>query len=114
MMTYIEREGFLLPNLVTKEETMIRGKYAMMRLEYLKSQKKGMYQAMLMKGTLINHLNEIEETSQKRVELIMEQMKVKLQVTEELKLKNQMKWTGMMNSIKNQAEEIIMRELIYV
>ena len=113
-MTYIEKEGFILPNLVTKEEQVSTGKYAMMRLEYLKKHKKGMYQVMLMKGTLASHLNEIEEISQKRVELIIKQMKLDLQLTEEMKANNQMKWVGLMNNIKNQAEEIVKKELIYI
>ncbi|MBR1936731.1 MAG: TnpV protein [Bacilli bacterium] len=113
-MTYTQVGNYLLPNLVTIEEEQFKmGKYGTMRLQYLKENKKGTYEAMLMKGTLQTHLKEIETSAQTRVSTIMDEMKKKLNITEELKSVNQMKWLGMMNNIKNQAEEIMMRELIF-
>ena len=45
--------------------------------------------------------------------LIIDQLKVSEGVTEELKAANQMSWVGAMNRIRNRAEEIILREMIY-
>ena len=114
MITYKQVGNYILPNLVTREDNDYKmGKYGMMRLQFLKENKKGTYQAMIMKGTLQEHLKEIETSAQTRVSMIMDEMKMKLNITEEMKLADQMKWLGMMNNIKNQAEEIVMSELIY-
>ena len=103
-----------LPNLMVREkEENNLGKYSMMRLQYLKENKKMDYQMMLMKDTLTEHLEEIEKTSQERLQSIMNQMMIELNINEELKATNQMEWVGLMNNIKNLAEETILRELIY-
>ncbi|MBP3456713.1 MAG: TnpV protein [Bacilli bacterium] len=113
-MTYKKIGNYILPNLVAPEEGKAKiGKYGIMRLQYLKENKMGTYEAMKMKGTLTSHLNEIEETSQKRIEVIMKDLLKQENITEELKATDQMKWIGLMNNIKNQAEEIVVRELIY-
>ena len=113
-ITYTTVGDYQLPNLQVKEvKTNNLGKYSMMRLQYLKEHKKPLYQKMLMKGTLTTHLEEIEMTSQERLEMIINQMKVQLNITEEMKTQDQMKWVGLMNNIKSQAEETIMNELIY-
>lgn len=69
---------------------------------------------MLVNGTLNNHLKEIQELAQERIDIIIEQLKQKNNLTEEMKNTNQLYWVGMMNSFKNTAEEIIYKELIYV
>ena len=43
----------------------------------------------------------------------MPQMAKQTGVTEELKRRDPMKWAGMMNTLKVQAEEIILNELVY-
>lgn len=68
---------------------------------------------MLVNGTLNNHLKEIQELAQERIDIIIEQLKQKNNLTEEMKNTNQLYWVGMMNSFKNTAEEIIYKELIY-
>ena len=69
---------------------------------------------MLMDGTLNSHLKEIQETATERVEQIIKQLKVKSNLTEDMKNTDMLYWVGMMNNFKNQAEEIIFNELIYV
>ena len=69
---------------------------------------------MLMSGTLNTHLKEIQETVQNRVEQIIEQLKEKSDLTEDMKNTDVLYWVGTMNSIKSQAEEIVLSELIYV
>ena len=69
---------------------------------------------MFINGTLNNHLKEIQETAEEKVNLIVEQLKKKNDLTEEMKNTNQLYWVGMMNNFKNEAEEIVFNELIYV
>ena len=85
-----------------------------MRLKYLKEHKKANYTIMLMDGTLNAHLKEIQETAQTRVEQIINQLKEKSDLTEDMKNINMLYWVGTMNSIKAQAEEIVFSELIYI
>ena len=67
-----------------------------------------------MDGTLNKHLKEIQETSQKRLNQIIYQLKEKSDLTEDLRDTDILYWVGTMNAIKNQAEEIVISELIYV
>ena len=106
---------YYLPNLVLEqEEKIILNKYGRARLKFLKENKKAEYMIMFMNGTLNKHLKEIQETAQERVDIIVEQLKTKNNITEDMKNTNQLYWVGMMSSFKNTAEEIVLNELIYV
>ena len=106
---------YYVPNLtIPKQEKIILNKYGRMRLNYLKEHKKVEYSIMLMDGTLNSHLKEIQETATERVEQIIKQLKVKSNLTEDMKNTDILYWVGTMNAIKNQAEEIVISELIYV
>lgn len=106
---------YYIPNLILpKQETIILNKYGRMRLNYLKEHKKAEYSIMLLDGILNAHLKEIQETAQNRVEQIINKLKVESDLTEEMKDTDILYWVGTMNAIKNQAEEIVFNELIYV
>ena len=106
---------YYIPNLVVPEQEKITlNKYGRMRLNYLKENKKAEYSMMLMDGVLNSHLKEIQETATERVEEIIKQLKAKSNLTEDMKNTDMLYWVGMMNNFKNQAEEIIFNELIYV
>ena len=106
---------YYIPNLVAPEQEKINlNKYGRMRLNYLKENKKAEYSIMLMDGTLNSHLKEIQEIATERVERIIKQLKSKSDLTEDIKNTDMLYWVGMMNNFKNQAEEIILNELIYV
>ena len=102
-----------IPNLKVKERNFNIGKYGLMRLDYLKSKKKPLYEQMKIKDILAEHLLEIDTTAEMRVNLIMKELIAQENITENLKMKDPMKWTGLMNNLKNQAEEIVIRELIF-
>ena len=105
---------YYVPNLVLKqEEKVILNKYARLRLNYLKQYKKAEYTILFMNGELNKHLKEIQETATKRVNQIIEELKVKSDLTEDMKNTDMLYWVGTMNSIKQQAEEIVLNELIY-
>ncbi len=107
--------NYYVPNIVaSKQEKIVLNKYGRMRLKYLKEHKKAEYTIMLMDGTLNTHLKELQETADNRVQQIIEQLKAKRDLTEDMKNTDMLYWVGTMNSIKAQAEEIIFSELIYV
>ena len=106
---------YYIPSIVApKQEKIILNKYGRMRLNYLKEHKKAEYFIMLMDGTLNTHLKEIQETASKRVQQIISELKVKSNLTEDMKNTDVLYWVGTMNSINAQAEEIVFSELIYV
>ena len=106
---------YYVPNIVApKQEKIVLNKYGRIRLKYLKEHKKANYTIMLMDGPLNAHLKEIQETAQTRVEQIINQLKEKSDLTEDMKNINMLYWVGTMNSIKAQAEEIVFSELIYI
>lgn len=106
---------YYIPNLVIPEqEAVTLNKYGRMRLNYLKEHKKADYTMLLMEGTLNKHLKDIQETAIRRVELLINQLKAKSDLNEDMKDTDVLYWVGTMNAIKNQAEEKVFNELIYV
>lgn len=90
------------------------GKYGRMRWEYLKKHQRGEYIKLLMDGRLNEYLHEVDTQCYERVELLVEQMKARAGITEELITTDQMRWVGLMNNVRSSAEEIVLKELIYV
>ena len=112
---YVRQGDYYIPNLVLQKQKKIHlNKYGRMRLNYLKEHKKSEYAIMVMENTLIDYLEEIQETATKRVNQIISNLKEKSDLTEDMKNTNMLYWVGTMNAIKQQAEEIILKELIYV
>ena len=113
-ITYTLQGDYYIPNLaMPKQEKITLNKYGRMRLKYLKEHKKADYTIMLVDGTLYTHLKEIQETAESRVQQIIEQLKAKSDLIEDMKNIDMLYWVGSMNSIKAQAEEIVFSELIY-
>lgn len=111
---YHLKGDYYIPNIVApKQEKIVLNKYGRMKLKYLKEYRKADYTIMLINGTLNTHLKEIQETAQTRVEQIIDQLKEKSNLTEDMKNTDVLYWVGTMNSIKAQAEEIVFKELIY-
>ena len=101
------------PVLEIPEETHYNiGKFGRMKGEFLKEYKHSQYMKLLLSGELNQYLHELEEECNEMMDQIVEQMKRKEGVTEELKAKDQMKWIGMMNNIRASAEEIVVREIM--
>jgi hypothetical protein len=112
---YTKVGDYYIPNLVLeKKEKIILNKYGRLRLKFLKENKKAEYTIMFMNGTLNKHLKKIQETAQKRIDIIIEELKQQNNLTEEMKNTDQLYWVSMMNNFKNTAEEIVLNELIYV
>ena len=113
-MSYTLHGDYYLPDLVLREEEPIYGKYGMLRKQFLKEHRSAGYQYLLLTGKLNEHLNQIDQEAREQVETLMEQMTEKQGVTEELKAQDQMKWVRLMNNIKASAEEIILKNMVYV
>ena len=112
---YIRNVDYYLPNLVLAEQKKIQlNKYSSLRLEYLKNHKKAEYAILFIDNKLTDHLEEVQEIATQRVEEIIKSLKEQSNLTEEMKNTDQLYWVGMMNNFKNQAEEIVLKELIYV
>ena len=113
-LSYTLCGDYYLPDLVLNEEEPTYGKYGMLRKQFLKEHRSARYQYMLLTGKLNEHLNQIDQEAREQVETLMEQMTEKQGVTEELKVQDQMKWVRLMNNIKVSAEEIILKNTVYV
>ena len=113
-MSYTLHGDYYLPDLVLREEESIYGKYGMLRKQFLKEHRSARYQYLLLTGKLNEHLNQTDQEAREQVEMLMKQMAEKKGVTEELKVQDQMKWVGLMNNIKVSAEEIILKNMVYV
>ena len=113
-MSYTLHGDYYLPDLVLNEEEPTYGKYGMLRKQFLKEYRSARYQYMLLTGKLNEHLNQIDQEAREQVEMLMKQMAEKKGVTEELKVQDQMKWVGLINNIKVSAEEIILKNMVYV
>ena len=112
-MTYIQNGDYLIPDLkLSQQPEKPLGKYGRMRKTYLKEHRPILYNQMLLSEKLYPHLIEIDETAQSRLEQMIPQLAKEAGATEELKASDPMKWVGLMNTCKAQAEEILMAELI--
>ena len=112
---YIRTWDYYLPNLVLAEQKKIQlNKYGRLRLDYLKNHKKAEYAILFMDNKLTDYLEKVQEIATKRVEEIIKSLKEQSNLSEEMKNADQLYWVGMMNNFKNQAEEIVLKELIYV
>ena len=110
----ILKYGYLMKSLLLNEEEPIYGKYGMLRKQFLKEHRSAKYQYLLLTGKLTKHLNQIDQEARKQVEILMEQMVKKQGATEELKAHDQMKWVRLMINIKSSAEEIVVKNTIYM
>ena len=113
-MSYTLHGDYYLPDLVLREEEPIYGKYGMLRKQFLKEHRSAGYQYLLLTGKLNEHLNQTDQEAREQVETLMEQMTEKQGVTEELKSQDQMERVRLMNNIKASAEEIVLKNMIYV
>ena len=111
-LNYTMKDELLLPELSLPETEPI-GRYGRMRQEYLQEHRPILWNQMVLNGTLWPHLHEIEAAAQQRIDLMLPKLASEAGATEALKAADPMKWTGLMNSCKAQAEEAVLNELIY-
>lgn len=113
-LSYTLHGDYYLLGLVLNEEEPTYGKYGMLRKQYLKEYRPARYQCLLLTGKLTEHLNQIDRDAREQVEMLMKQMAEEQSVTETLKIRDQMKWVGLMNNIRTSAEKIVLKEIVYI
>ena len=115
-LNYIKVGDYLLPNLtIEKQNNEEINKYGYLSLHYLKENNKPLYTTLLMKNELTNHLVSVSIEAENRLNSLMEQYKNSDKLlSEKNKMDNQLQWVKLMNNYKNIAEEVILKELIYI
>ena len=114
-INYTKVGDYLLPNLTLKEQNGVINKYGYLRLNYIKEHKKGLYQVLLMKNELTNHLLSVSKECEERLQILMSSyIKNDKKLAEKNKELNELEWVQLMNNYKNCAEEIIFKEIIYI
>ena len=114
-ISYTKKGDYLLPNLILKDKEQFNiGKFGLLRLEYIKKYKLGLYFNLLVNDNLNEYLHVIDITVMEKVQKLIIELAEKENINEKLKENNQILWVSKMNNIKNIAEEIILKEYIYV
>ena len=114
-LTYKTSGEFQIPDLSLRENPQSQplGKYGRMRQTYLREHRPILWNQMILSETLFPHLREIDEAANRRLEQMMPELMTSAGVTEALKAADPLKWAGLMNTCKAQAEEVILAELKY-
>lgn len=110
---YVRSGDYYIPDLTLPEESRPIGKWGRMHRDYLREHNPIQYNCLLLSGNLWTYLADLNEQAQDRLERMIDQMKAAEGITEALKASDPMAWVQCMNSIRNRAEEIILRELIH-
>ena len=113
-LSYTLHGDYYLPDLEINEEEPTYGKYGIMRKQFLKEHRSARYQYLVLTGKLTQYLNQVDKEVREKVEKLVEQMAGQWGVTEELKMQDQMEWVRRMNNIKINAEEVVLKENIYL
>ena len=107
-ITYTMVGDYNLPNLTLPQQSEVTlGKWSRMRKTYLKEHHKILYYNLLTKGTLTQHLSEVQQRATDLEESLVKQMTTKAGLTEQMKANDMMKWVRLMNNIRNSAQEIV-------
>ena len=110
-VTYSTIGDYQLPNLILNQPRKPLGKYGRLRRTYLMQNRPVLYNTMLLNGSLYPHLMEVEQTAESQMQQTMEQLLKQTSAPD--KENRQMEWVQHMNSLKAQAEELVLTELIY-
>ena len=113
MLNYKTVNGYQIPDLKIPDEQVTLGRYGRMRKAYLQEHRKMLFNSLLLTGELTTHLAEIDQTASERVNRMVSKMAASQGVNEALKERDPMAWVGAMNSLKAQAEEIVLSALVY-
>lgn len=113
-LSYTLHGDYYLLDLESNEEEPTYGKYGIMRKQFLREHRSARYQYLVLTGKLTEHLNQVDKETREKVEMLVEQMAEQWGVTEELKMQDQMEWVRRMDNKKANAEEVVLKENIYL
>jgi len=113
-ITYTEHNGLYYPNLaLPKQKNYTLGKYANLRLDFMKKHRRGTYTTLLTEGRLNEHLHAIDIQAHELLDDIIPRLAKERGIDEDLKNCDALQWVAEMNNIKTAAEEIVLKEVIY-
>ena len=113
-ITYTEHGGLYYPDLTLPEQTNYPlGKYANLRLDFMKKHRRGTYTTLLTEGRLNEYLHEIDLQAHELLDTIIPRLAQERGIDEDLKAHDALQWAAEMNNIKAAAEEIVLKEVIY-
>ena len=110
--TYKQAGDYLIPDIEVPENPEV-GFWGMQRRKYLLEHRPALYTALLLGCKLADHLQEIDRSATQMFDQVIDQLKTRNGVTEQLKATDQMKWVRRMNAVRQEAAEIVAKELIY-
>lgn len=111
---YVKCGDYYLPNLeVSTDKTYTIGKYGRLHAKFIKEHHPCRYSAMMIQGTWLDYLEKVDNMAKSEVERLVKDISDKAGISEELKATDQMKWVGLKNNAKAQAEEIVYRDIVY-
>ena len=112
---YTQQGEYLLPNLQLSQEPEYNiGIWGQRYRQHLKSNHKVIYYNYLTKGTLYQHLAEVDKRAENMFEQLVKSLAEKENITDQLKENDMLLWVKKMNNIRNRAMEIVNSEVIYV
>ena len=113
-ITYTEHNGLYYPDLALPEQTSYPlGKYANLRLDFMKKHRRGTYTTLLTEGRLNEYLHAIDIHAQELLDHIIPRLAKERGIDEDLKAYNALQWAAEMNNIKSSVEEIVLQEVVY-
>ena len=113
-LTYTRCGDYYIPDLkLSKQPEAPIGKYGRMRQRYLKEHRPSLYSSLILSEKLYPHLLEIDRAARERMDAMLPRMMEAAGVTEELKVRDPMRWVGLMNTLKAQVEEMILKEIVF-
>lgn len=113
-ITYIEKDGIFYPDLDLPEQTDYPiGKYGSLHLKYLKEHRKGKYSVLLAEDRVNEYLRDIDIQAKDGIRLLTTELTILRGIDENLKTSDQLRWVQEMNIAKHDAEEIVLKEIIY-
>ena len=112
-LEYTKQGDYLIPNLTLRTDYHPLGKYGMLRKTFLMQNRRVLFNRLAMNDTLCDHLSEVDKNATEMMERLTQQMAQAQGVNEQMKATDQMLWVARMNNIRNSAEEIVLKELIY-
>ena len=112
--TYREEHGRLIPNVALPEQTDYQiGKYGLVHLDYIKQHRRGRYTTLLNEGKLNARLHEIDLDANEMLDTIIPRLAAERGIDENLKARDMLRWVAEMNNIKANAEETVLKEVVY-
>lgn len=111
--TYRQECGYLIPNLDVPKQNGKIGKYGRLHKKFIKQNHPAYYSTLLMTGKLFDYLQKIDLKAKNELNKLILLLAEKQGVTEKLKAENQLKWIGLMNNVKEQVEEFVLRDFVY-